>query len=490
MSRLAVTTPPANRAERAYALDVMLGHWLGFDLDLTVDPAATVTTITVPGHQGQVTLADGILAGPLDQAHHQRALDPSQGDGGVPLGEGLVPVDLAGTPLADRFAPGAGHHLPVVWGPEPPTVATVIPAGSATADQGPAVELAIDVTGTVFALLSGLEDRVVTERDPHDRVPRSASLLGRRGLEERPVVDETVAVVEAALVTVWPGLSRPQPELTVHLTQDVDRLTRHGSASARHLALSAASGARRGQPDPVRGLVSAAVEGWQVRRQGPQCDPYFTFDAFMDLAEGHGHTASFYFIARYQPSDGTPLSRYDLSGPDAQWLLARIGERGHQIGIHPGYDSHRDPVAITADVEALRQAARTAGVELGPVGGRHHYLRWDTHHTPGCWQAAGLAHDSSLGWPDGIGFRCGTTRRFPLWDHQAGQATGVIERPLVWMDVALGAMGLAYGDGGVVDRLARLRQTCARHGGEYTMLVHNDQLAEPGLAELVDQLLA
>ena len=479
MTELVVTAPPSNGAERAYVLEVVLGYWLGLDHRLVSDPRADRVTIELAGHPERITVADGLLATMLSP-DGQACRAEIEGAAGRGAGQESAVTDGAGV---------IDEPVPVLYGPVPPVALTTnepCDGPGAGSGEGPICEVGIDVFGPIFALLTGLEDRWISERDGHGRVPRAAGVLAQRGLEERPVVDELVEILWAALSRTWPQLPRRPLTSTTRLTQDVDRLTKFGSGSLPDLALALGSAARRGGPGEVARALSQAVG---VRRGGNQRDPYFSFDRYMDLAERHGHRASFFFITRFQDADGTSLARYGMDDAGAQWLLGRAAERGHEIGIHPCYDSHRDAEAIRADVDELRRAASRAGVELGSVGGRHHYLRWDTHRSPGAWQAVGLAHDSSLGWPDGVGFRCGTSKPFPLWDHQRREPTAVIERPLIWMDVALGEMGLGYDDPATADRLLALRRTCHRYGGDYTLLVHNDQLATPGCGELVDQVL-
>lgn len=66
-----------------------------------------------------------------------------------------------------------------------------------------------------------------------------------------------------------------------------------------------------------------------------------------------------------------------------------------------------------------------------------HFLRWDQTITPRLWAESGLSYDSSLGYAEKAGFRCGTCHDFPVFDHQRQEVPSVIERPLIAMGATL-----------------------------------------------------
>jgi hypothetical protein len=222
-------------------------------------------------------------------------------------------------------------------------------------------------------------------------------------------------------------------------------------------------------------------------RAGRRCDPYLTLDRIMDLAEEAGRISAFYFITRYQPADGTALSRYSMVDPTALELLGRIRGRGHEIGVHAGYRSFRDPEALRADKSTLAEAAERAGVQVGAPGGRHHYLRWDPAHSPRSWEQAGLVYNSSVGFAERPGFRTGTSRPYKLWDLTNRRPTTVEERPLIWMDASIDQ---PFTEAAVAEEAIQLRDSCLRFGGDFTFLVHNDELTAPGGEDLFKTLLA
>jgi hypothetical protein len=64
----------------------------------------------------------------------------------------------------------------------------------------------------------------------------------------------------------------------------------------------------------------------------------------MDVNELAGQLVAFYFI----PENTHPSfdNRVNLDDPRMRALLRRIHGRGHEIGLHPGYNTYRHPEAF------------------------------------------------------------------------------------------------------------------------------------------------
>jgi hypothetical protein len=227
--------------------------------------------------------------------------------------------------------------------------------------------------------------------------------------------------------------------------------------AAARLRSAAGDAVRRRSP----GLALARLRGHNVND---------TFDFLMDQGERRGLTGAFYFMAgRTDPRyDGD----YSLQDRWIAALLRRVDERGHEIGLHPSYRTFRDPEALRAELERLRGACAAAGVRQEPRGGRQHFLRWENPATWRAWAQAGLEYDASLGFSDVAGFRCGTSREYPVFDLLAGERLPLRERPLVVMEQAI----LAPRPEAVAEAVAPLAAACRRAGSDLSLLWHNSSL--------------
>jgi hypothetical protein len=109
--------------------------------------------------------------------------------------------------------------------------------------------------------------------------------------------------------------------------------------------------------------------------------------------------------------------------------------KGFSVGIHGSYRS------IIED-QSLAEEANHFSSAMGkrPLGGRQHWLRFGRHqHLFAQVRAAGLLADSTLGFPDMVGFRNGASFPFPPYDFELEAAHDFLEIPLVLMDGSLEA---------------------------------------------------
>jgi hypothetical protein len=332
-------------------------------------------------------------------------------------------------------------------------------------DEG-RVSLGIDVFGGAFFMLSRYEEAVLPERDGHGRFPVHASLAAREGFLSRAIVDDYGELLFAALRRVWPRLPQPPRQFRLTVTHDVDHPLCPGRSAIGIGRATAGDLLRRRDPHlAARRLLAFA--------RGPDDDVCNTFDFIMGESERRGLRSAFYFMAgRTDPRfDGD----YSLDDPWVRGLLRRIRERGHELGIHPSYGSYRDGERMRVEVEALRTACAELGLDARIRGGRQHYLRWENPTTWRNWDDAGLEYDSTLGFPERPGFRCGTCREFPVFDLGARRVLRLRERPLVVMETSFFDYGAAP-VGRLVDEVAALKSECRRHGGELVLLWHNSAL--------------
>jgi hypothetical protein len=90
-----------------------------------------------------------------------------------------------------------------------------------------------------------------------------------------------------------------------------------------------------------------------------------------------------------------------------------------------------------------------------------------------------MAYDSTMGYADHAGFRCGTCYEYPAFDPTEGKALKLRIRPLIAMEhtvIAKGYMGLGTGSR-AFDKFTQLKDACKAVNGTFTLLWHNNQLA-------------
>lgn len=339
-----------------------------------------------------------------------------------------------------------------------------------------------DILGLTYWLLSRREEVGRTEVDQHGRFPASASHAYRHGYLERPVVDEWLHILRQVIQRVWPQLELKTPRFDIKVSHDVDSPSLYGFCSParllRHMASSVIK--RRDFRGALRGPWILLKTGKTLYRS----DPANTFDWLMDVSERNGLTSAFYFICGR--TDELRDADYEPEHPAIRDLIRRIHARGHEVGLHPSYKTYRDIPAISREADRLRRVCAQEQVVQKGWGGRMHFLRWEHPLTMRGWAAAGMSYDSTLGYAEFPGFRCGSCFEYPAFDPVANEVLPLRIRPLIVMEASVMSsqyMGLGNGEQALA-KFLELKRICQAVGGSFTLLWHNSQFASQAERDL------
>lgn len=457
---------PSNAwAERMYAVRVVLGCHLGIAYEVqAVAPTRKYVRIR--------SCVDGRCLDIIDCFFPQFIANPFE--------QSTLPssrrIELQ---LPAQMAPIAGSSVPALYCVETPNSELF----ERTADG---IALNIDVLGTAFMLLTRYEERVISLRDAHERFPWQASCLSRADWYARPMVDEHVDLLFEVMRLLWPSLDRAERRYEFRLSHDVDRLfTVVGRKWPSVLRAAAGDILVRRKPVMAARRLAARMEGsfglWRL-------EPANTFDYIMERSERCGVRSSFYFIPSRidQDLDGD----YILEDARVTGLISSIAARGHEIGLHASYRSFESPVLVKTEFDRLRALAARLKIEQEYWGGRQHYLRWTVDRSWRAWHEAGLDYDSTVGFAERAGFRCGTCREYPVFDLGSRRELPLVERPLIAMDVTLLSseyMGLSHEE--ALATIVGLAEQCRRYKGTFTLLWHNTSLMQDADRRLYEAIL-
>ena len=316
-----------------------------------------------------------------------------------------------------------------------------------------------DLLAAGFFHLARVEERGA-ERDRHGRFLAASSCLDP--------LDPPLERLRREL-----GVEPPRyrgARFAVALTHDVDvpwRWTRIGVLGA---AARLKSHALAGRPGPAaheaRGLVLVPLHklrgtdpNWrfaEVAAEERALDARSTFF----LMAGHGHRA-----------DGAAPEAYDRLRPR---LVETLLETGAEVGLHGSYLAAEDIDRLARERVALAQLD-------GPlIGQRYHYLRVDPHRNLAPLAGIGFRYDTSLGFPDALGFRAGIAHPFRPWDFERDRPADLVELPLAVMDATLADE--RYQDLSAAEakpRVLALLDWAAEHGGAFSILWHPERFDGP-----------
>ena len=463
---ITIKIPPTYEIERRYILKVMFTEFLGLDIDIKQDDC--VNTL-ISYEDRELLIADGLFKTPLAQWLNFASL-PQQP---------LAIWDLATTKLNPTTV---NRQIPIIYGDNPHDPNFFIHNESK-------IYLGLDLFGSAFFMLTRYEEVVKIERDRDDRFPATASLAYQENFLDRPIINEYLEILWDCLQSLWPELKRRSRQFQLYLSHDVDRPFMYAFTGISSLI-------KRCGGDIFRrySLIKAtqSISAWmQVKRGNSVADPCNTFDLIMDISEQHNLKSAFYFITAHSGDaiDGD----YTMNHPLIRSLLVKIHDRGHEIGLHPSYNTYKDAAQTKKEFEILKQVCDELGIHQAIWGGRQHYLRWENPTTFQNWEDAGLNYDSSLSFADLAGFRSGICYEYSTFNIKTRQTLKLKERPLIMMECTILAtefMNLPIDDDATFQRMAKYKQTCQLFQGDFRLLWHNSNLLDPQGIAIYKQLVA
>jgi hypothetical protein len=461
---LRIIQPSGYAEERNYILRVIFEEFMGLSYECHEGSGNTV----------QIRLAHAPEEGALMWSDVLFQTRPENWLTEASLPKSPLPIWNATQDLPDARL--VRESIPIIYG-------RPVEGGRWFTQKEKVIQLGLDVAGSVFFMLTRYEEAVLPFRDRHGRFPAEASLAYREGFLDRPIVDEYIQILWACLKRLWPGLTRKEQRYRVWLSHDVDiPLCAVGRPWIMVIRRAGGDLVRRGD------ISLFARRLWSRLLNDPRFDPCNTFDFIMGISERYNLKSTFFFKAGYS----NPLydNNYSLEDPWIQTLMQRVYESGHEIGIHPSYESYRDEKTLRLEFERLRRVAESLGISQECWGSRQHYLRWENPVTWQICEESGVDYDSTLGFADHVGFRCGTGHEFPVFNLRTRSPLRLRERPLVAMDTTLLApQYMALRPEQAIEWIERLSSTCRRFGGTFSLLWHNSNLIESWQRELYLKVL-
>ena len=318
-----------------------------------------------------------------------------------------------------------------------------------------------DLLSLPFILLSRYEETICGDRDSHGRFPYQRSLACRYQFVEIPLVDEYGLLLRKLLTDFIPDLHITPRQGRVVPTHDVDLLFRFGGLMQN---LRTVVGG-----DLIKAHnLKRALRSWHECRatlRDRRNDPLVqAIEQLCRASKEAGLTSTFHFKALH---NGAKDATYDIGQPELKHCFDVIKQYGMQMGLHGSYDSFDSGDTLLQEKEALEQACDQ------PIDcARQHFLRFDVDQSLAAWQHGGIRHDSTLGFAEREGFRCGTCHPYPLYNWQQQCASSVIEHPLIVLDGTL----IEYRQLDPPTALAQMRKLyhqCMTVEGDFVLLWHN-----------------
>ena len=313
-----------------------------------------------------------------------------------------------------------------------------------------------DLIQVVFFLLTRYEEYYLETADTHGRFPFSASAAYRHDFINLPLVDLYVLLLKIWLEALT-GKSVPaKGKFTIGLSHDIDYLTFFQPFGRWSKVIA----------KDILGFKWKYLKAdFQNLSPNFSQDPYFLgIKRLAEISANYQLSSTFNLMAA---SPSAWDEGYPLDSEVFRQVVEIIREHGHSIGLHASHQSF-DQAQLLPREKLLLEAA--IGSEIPVV--RQHYLRVKTSQTWQAQETSGLQTDTSYGFPEHEGFRCGTCQPYQVFDLVNDREMHLVEEPLIVMDTTLRThRKLSVNE--AAEKIMDLARICKSVRGKFTLLWHN-----------------
>ncbi|MCC6723096.1 MAG: hypothetical protein IT258_01205 [Saprospiraceae bacterium] len=273
-----------------------------------------------------------------------------------------------------------------------------------------------DIIEAIFFHISRFEEHFcqTSQLDEHGRMKSNEQFLVKHCLEKTPVVDHLVYCFLVAI-----GANPVAAPTRFRMSFDIDIMRCFsGRPPIRMTAKYLVS-----KPSSLPKLWFSYIRTLFA----PQNDPYFNFEWLLRKSDKLEQVI--YFLVGGSTKFDRPTAKLNNEFKQIVSLAKAMGLR---IGLHPSYDCMADDELFHKEKSGLEEIL---GEKINES--RQHFLHFSWKTTPQILEKQGVMEDSSIGFSDRIGFRCGTGFPYQPYSFEREEPWGFMEVPMICMDVAL-----------------------------------------------------
>lgn len=319
-----------------------------------------------------------------------------------------------------------------------------------------------DIISSSFFMLSRWEEKLANESDVHGRFRFADSVACKYNFITIPVVDEYGMLLRKYLKILLPNIDLGENEFRIKLSHDIDDIRRFESVKTAIRTLGGDLIKRKSI-----NLFNKSLKEWKESSKCPEKDPYFLgVYELANISKQYNMDSAFYF----KTSDKSDHDSGYIIEDYVKKCISCLQNEGFEVGFHAGYYTYKNYDNFMKEKERLDKV-----LGYTSYGGRQHYLRFDVNTTWKYWGQAGLKYDSTVGYAEHEGFRCGTCHPFKPFDIDEDIKLDVIEIPLIVMDGTLQSYRNLTPEEGM-NFIMDLINKCGEVEGVFTLLWHNTSI--------------
>jgi hypothetical protein len=317
-----------------------------------------------------------------------------------------------------------------------------------------------DILSISFIVLSRYEEFHIDRRNALGNFEYKDSLAFFYDFIDYPIVDEYAILLRPYLRNFLPELEFTTNKYQIIPSHDIDEILRYEKDLI---------GFRRIVTDllqPTKHSIKfSRINDYIKIILNKNKDPFYeSIYTLLHDAQRLNLDSEFYFMTAKKSMRNRGYNILDF---DMDKFVSLSKKGNHKIGLHGGFGTRNNLELLRLEKIKLESATK---FDISIC--RQHYLNFEIKETPYLMEENGILVDSSLGYNEKEGFRCGTCHEYSLWDFRNDCEFKLIERPLIVMDITLFKYK-AYSKKEAIDSIFKLNSRCIAVGGKFTILWHN-----------------
>ncbi|NFT71565.1 hypothetical protein FDF57_10315 [Clostridium botulinum] len=331
----------------------------------------------------------------------------------------------------------------------------------------------MDIIQSSFFMITRYEEVLLWDRvdkDLYGRFPAKESLAYKEGFLDIPIVNEYIEWLWQWIDSFNLGYKRKniwgKYDFAACLTHDVDMPFKYEYPLKKDICNLKIQKSILA----YRHIFEHTLKNVEYKK-----DPFYTFDYIRNIEKRYNFSSSFYFMAG---GDSKYDNLYKISDYRIIKLINALEDNSCEVGYHYSFNSYNSISKRSKEKELLDKYVRNKD-----YGGRNHYLRFKVPESWSISEKVGLKYDTTLGYADIVGFRCGICYPYKVFDILENKKLCLWEIPLILMEGSLKGeeyMNLNPAEGAEVAK--KFIGTVKRYKGVFTLLWHNSSFDREGWA--------
>lgn len=323
-----------------------------------------------------------------------------------------------------------------------------------------------DIVSDTFFLLSRYEEYIIGNNlENHNRFSIENSILFREKLLDRPIVNEYALFLKNLILSLDPSIKVLDDFFEkgkIFISHDIDSISKYNDKFFRKFASSII------KEKKIKKAFSLILGNIKYILKS-KSDPYWKFEYLLDLEKKYGFRASYYFMSGGETKKD---NNYSISNKRLKKIFNELKEYKNEIGIHGSYNSYSDKKLLQSEINKLKNEAN-----VNIYGIRQHFLRFSIKETWNIHKELELKYDSTVGYAEKIGFRCGTCSPFKVYDLNEEKQLEYWEIPLIIMDTTLNNNSyMGIGKELAIEKCKEMHDIVKKYNGVLSLLWHNSSL--------------